>query len=129
MRQARENVADALGVDSREIYFTSGGTESNNWAIKGAAYSLRRRGNHLITTLIEHPSVLEAFAALEKEGFKVTYLKVDKEGFIHTNELKEALTSETVLVSIMYVNNEVGSIQPIDEAAKIIKANSNALFM
>ncbi|HHV18580.1 MAG TPA: cysteine desulfurase [Thermoanaerobacterales bacterium] len=128
MRQARENVADALGVDSREIYFTSGGTESNNWAIKGAAYSLRRRGNHLITTLIEHPSVLEAFAALEKEGFKVTYLKVDKEGFIHTNELKEALTSETVLVSIMYVNNEVGSIQPIDEAAKIIKANSNALF-
>lgn len=128
MRQAREKVAQALGVNPREIYFTSGGTESNNWAIKGAAYSLRRRGNHIITTSIEHPSVLEVFGVLEREGFKVTYLKVDKEGFIDTDELKEALTPETVLVSIMYVNNEVGSIQPIKEAAQIIKANSDALF-
>jgi len=129
MRQAREKVAQALGVNPREIYFTSGGTESNNWAIKGAAYSLRRRGEHIITTSIEHPSVLEVFGALEREGFKVTYLKVDKEGFIDTDELKGALTPETVLVSIMYVNNEVGSIQPIKEAAEAIKAyNKNILF-
>lgn len=128
MRQTREKIAQALGVNPREIYFTSGGTESNNWAIKGAAHSLRRRGNHLITTSIEHPSVLEAFAALEKENFKVTYLKADKEGLIDTDELQKALTSKTVLVSIMYVNNEVGSIQPIKEAARIIKANSDALF-
>jgi cysteine desulfurase len=129
MRQSREKVAQALGVCPREIYFTSGGTESNNWAIKGAAQSLLRRGNHLITTLIEHPSVLEAFSALEKEGFKVTYLKTDKEGFIHTDELKAALTPETVLVSIMYVNNEVGSIQYIKKAAEVIKGyNKNILF-
>lgn len=129
MRQSREKVAQALGVSPREIYFTSGGTESNNWAIKGAAQSLLRRGNHLITTLIEHPSVLEAFSALEKEGFKVTYLKTDKEGFIHTDELKAALTPETVLVSIMYVNNEVGSIQYIKKAAEVIKGyNKNILF-
>lgn len=128
MRQAREYIAQALGVTPGEIYFTSGGTESNNWAIKGAAHALRRRGNHLITTSMEHPSVLETFAALEKEGFSVTYLKVDKEGFIDIKQLKEAITPETIVVSIMYVNNEVGSIQPIEEAAHIIKSKSDALF-
>lgn len=128
MKQARENIAQALGVKPEEVYFTSGGTESNNWAIKGAAYALRGRGNHLITTTIEHPSVLEVFAALEKEGFFVTYLKVDKEGFIDIQQLAEALTPDTIFVSIMYINNEVGSIQPIEKAAQIIKAKSNALF-
>jgi len=128
MRQAREYIAQALGVTPGEIYFTSGGTESNNWAIKGAAHALRRRGNHLITTSMEHPSVLETFAALEKEGFSVTYLRVDKEGFIDIQQLKEAITPETIVVSIMYVNNEVGSIQPIEEAAHIIKSKSDALF-
>lgn len=129
MRQARGIIASALDVNSKEIYFTSGGTESNNLAIKGAAYSLRRKGNHLITSTIEHPSVLEVFRALEKEGFKVTYLRVDKDGFVDIEELKEALTPETVLVSIMYVNNEVGSIQPIKDAAKAIKdQNKDTLF-
>src|SRR5690606_22616067 len=108
---ARENIAQVLGVNPAEIYFTSGGTESNNWAIKGAAKALCRKGNHLITTEIEHPSVLEAVRALEKEGYSVTYLKVDKEGVIDLDQLEKELTPETILVSIMYVNNEVGSIQ------------------
>ncbi len=129
MKQAREKVAQVLGVDPGEIYFTSGGTESNNWAIKGAAHSLRRQGNHIIATYIEHPSVLEVFKALENEGFKATYLKVNKEGFIDINELKNSLTPETILVSVMYVNNEVGSIQPIEDIAEIIKThNKNILF-
>lgn len=129
MKQAREKVAQVLGVDPGKIYFTSGGTESNNWAIKGAAHSLRRQGNHIITTYIEHPSVLEVFKALENEGFKATYLKVNKEGFIDINELKNSLTPETILVSVMYVNNEVGSIQPIEDIAEIIKThNKNILF-
>ncbi|AEE91739.1 Cysteine desulfurase [Tepidanaerobacter acetatoxydans Re1] len=129
MKQAREKVAQVLGVDPGEIYFTSGGTESNNWAIKGAAHNLRRQGNHIITTYIEHPSVLEVFKALENEGFKTTYLKVNKEGFIDISELKNALTPETILASVMYVNNEVGSIQPIEDIAEIIKThNKNILF-
>lgn len=128
MKQARENIARVLGVSPGEIYFTSGGTESNNWAIKSAASALRRRGNHLVTTTIEHPSVLEAFAALEEEGFSVTYLKVDSEAVIDLKELEAAIRPDTILVSIMYVNNEVGSIQPIGEAAQIIKSRSNALF-
>ncbi len=129
MKQAREKVAQVLGVDPGEIYFTSGGTESNNWAIKGAAHSLRRQGNHIIATYIEHPSVLEVFKALENEGFKATYIKVNKEGFIDINELKNSLTPETILVSVMYVNNEVGSIQPIEDIAEIIKThNKNILF-
>ena len=128
MKQARESIAKVLEVSSEEIFFTSGGTESNNWAIKGAAYALRRRGNHLITTKVEHPSVLEVFAALEKEGFAVTYLDVDREGTIDINQLEGALRPDTILVSIMYVNNEVGSIQPIQDAARIIKSRCNALF-
>jgi len=128
LKQARENIAQILGVSPGEIYFTSGGTEANNWAIKGAAHALRKKGKHLITTAIEHPSVLEVFAALEEEGFEVTYLKVDKNGLIDIKQLEEELRQETILVSIMYVNNEVGSIQPIEEAAKVIKKKSNALF-
>jgi len=128
MKQARQNIAEVLGVRPEEIYFTSGGTESNNWAIKGAAHALRRRGNHLITTVIEHPSVLEVFAALEKEGFNVTYLKVDREGLIDLRQLEGTLRPDTILVSIMYVNNEIGSIQPIQEAAQLIKSRSDALF-
>jgi cysteine desulfurase len=129
MRNVRQKIASVLGVKSNEIYFTSGGTESNNLAIKGTVYNLRRWGNHLITSSIEHPSVLDVFKALEKEGFKVTYLKVDKEGFVDLKELIEALTPETILVSIMHVNNEVGSVQPIRELARIIRSqNSNTLF-
>ncbi|WP_422443702.1 cysteine desulfurase family protein [Thermoanaerobacterium sp. DL9XJH110] len=128
VRKARESIAEALGVKHREIYFTSGGTESNNLAIKGAAYGMVRLGRHLITTAIEHPSVLEAFKQLEKEGFSVTYLGVNKEGLIDVEELRQALTPETILVSIMYVNNEVGSVQPIEEAATVVKQNKNTIF-
>lgn len=128
IRKAREIIAQALGVKPGEIYFTSGGTESNNLAIKGAAYSMRRLGNHLITTAIEHPSVLDTFKQLEKEGFCVTYLSADGEGFVDTGALQKALRPDTILVSIMYVNNEVGSIQPIEEAAACIHQNKNTLF-
>lgn len=128
MEEARKVIADTLQVKSSEIYFTSGGTESNNLAIKGSAYSMHRRGNHIITTNIEHPSVLECFKRLEKEGFKTTYLQVDREGKINLEELKEKLTLDTILVSIMYVNSEVGSIMPIKEAGDIIKTKSNAIF-
>ncbi|MDI3481942.1 MAG: cysteine desulfurase [Tepidanaerobacteraceae bacterium] len=128
MRKARETIAHALGVKPSEVYFTSGGTESNNLAIKGTAYSMRRMGNHLITTSVEHPSVLDTFKQLEKEGFCVTYLGVNKEGFIELDELQKALRKDTILVSIMYVNNEVGSIQPVEEAADHIHRNKNTIF-
>ncbi|WP_066354714.1 cysteine desulfurase family protein [Fervidicola ferrireducens] len=128
VNKAREKLALFLGVKAREIYFTSGGTESNNLAIKGAAYARRRYGKHLITTSIEHPSVLEVFKQLEEEGFSVTYLDVDEKGHINLEELKQAIKPDTVVVSIMYVNNEVGSIQPIQDAAKIISQNKNTLF-
>lgn len=128
VEQSREVIANALQVKPQEIYFTSGGTESNNLAIKGAAHSLHRRGNHIITTAVEHPSVLDCFKQLENEGFDVTYLNVDSEGKIDLTELKQKLSSNTILVSIMYVNSEVGSIMPIKEAGEIIKQESNALF-
>jgi len=128
MKTARETVASALGVGPSEIYFTSGGTESNNIAIKGAANAYRRKGTHLITTSIEHPSVLDAFGQLESEGFDVTYLDADSEGRISPDDLKRALTPHTTLVSMMYVNNEVGSILAIEEAAKIISRNESTLF-
>lgn len=128
VNKAREKLALFLGGKAREIYFTSGGTESNNLAIKGAAYARRRYGKHLITTSIEHPSVLEVFKQLEEEGFSVTYLDVDEKGHINLEKLKQAIKPDTILVSIMYVNNEVGSIQPIQDAAKIISQNRNTLF-
>ncbi|MCG0276341.1 MAG: cysteine desulfurase [Thermosediminibacteraceae bacterium] len=128
INEGRETLASLLGVKAREIYFTSGGTESNNLAIKGVAYARRRYGKHLITTAIEHPSVLEVFRQLEEEGFSVTYLSVDKTGHIKLEELEQALKPETILVSIMYVNNEVGSIQPIEDAINIIAKNKNTLF-
>ncbi|WP_371018346.1 cysteine desulfurase family protein [Pseudalkalibacillus sp. JSM 102089] len=127
-RQARMSISDLLQVKMNEIIFTSGGTESNNLAIKGSALQYMNRGKHLITTSIEHASVLESFRQLESMGFEVTYLPVNREGKISLDDLEEALTPETILVSIMHVNNEIGAIQPIKEAGKLIKQKSRAFF-
>lgn len=118
---SRKVLADFLGVRDSEIIFTSGGTESNNLAILGIARRYLRRGKHLITTAIEHSSVLQPFQLLEKEGFEVTYLLPDSRGVIDPQDLLQALKPETTLVSIMHVNNEVGSIQPIKEISGILK--------
>ncbi|AEM79206.1 cysteine desulfurase NifS [Thermoanaerobacter wiegelii] len=119
IEEAREKVAKALGADAEEIYFTSGGSESDNWALKGVAYALKDRGNHIITTEIEHHAVLHTCQYLEKEGFKVTYLPVDEYGLVKPEDLKKAITDKTILVSIMYANNEIGTIEPIEELVKI----------
>jgi len=116
---ARAQVAKAIGADPGEIYFTSGGSESDNWAIKGVAFANRKRGNHIITTKIEHHAVLHTCQFLEKEGFTVTYLPVDKYGRVDPNELEQAITEKTILISIMYANNEIGTIEPIRELAAI----------
>ena len=125
--RARGQVAAALGAQSSEIYFTCCGTESDNWAIRGAAYARKDRGNHIITTQIEHHAVLHTCQQLEKEGFEVTYLPVDEFGLVHPEELEKALRPETTIVSIMYANNEIGTIEPIAELCKIAKAHG-ALF-
>ena len=126
VRQAGEIIAKSLKVSEKEIYYTSGGTESDNWAIRGAAYANARAGRHLITTRIEHPAVSETMKQLESEGFEVTFLGVDNEGRIRLDELEKVLREDTILVSIMHVNNEVGSLQPIAEAAGIIHKNNPA---
>lgn len=119
---ARADVADLLGAASaEEIIFTSGGTESDNFAIKGVVHALRSKGNHIITTAIEHQAVLNTCKFLEKEGCKVKYLGVDKYGIINLDELKKAITDKTILITIMYANNEIGTIEPIEEISKIVK--------
>ena len=130
VKEAKETIAKVLKVNAKDIYFTSGGTESDNLALIGCARANRRAGNHLITTSIEHPAILNTMRYLEEEeGFRVTYLPVDCCGRVKLDALKEALCPETILVSIMYVNNEVGSVQPIQEAASIVKAyNRDILF-
>ena len=130
IKEAKERLAKVWKVQEKEIIFTSGGTESDNLALIGAAKANHRAGKHLITSSIEHPAILNTMRYLEEEeGFRVTYLPVDKYGRIRLDALQEALCEETILVSIMYVNNEVGSVQPIQEAASIVKAyNKNILF-
>lgn len=123
IEDAREKVARALGADSKEIYFTGCGSESDNLAIKGVAYANRDKGNHIITTKIEHPAVLNTCKTLEKEGYKVTYLNVDKNGFISLEDIKNSITDKTILISIMFANNEIGTIQPIKEIGAIAKEN------
>lgn len=124
---ARGNVAKAINAKPNEIYFTSCGSESDNLAIKGVVRAHRQNGNHIITSRIEHPAVLNTCRQLEKEGFRVTYLNVDKNGFIDLEELKNSINSKTILVSIMFANNEVGTIEPIKEISRIVHSN-NAIF-
>jgi cysteine desulfurase len=119
--QARETVAEVLNADFDEIIFTSGGTESNNLAIKGAAQANRKRGNHIITSCIEHPAVLNPMKELEKDGFEVTYLPVSEEGLVSVEDFQNALRDDTILVSIMHANNEIGTIQPIAAIGKIAR--------
>ncbi len=121
IEKAREQVAKAIGADKKEIYFTGGGSESDNWAIKGVAFKNKDKGNHIITSKIEHHAVLHTCEYLEKQGFEVTYLDVDEEGLIDLEDLKKAITDKTILISIMYANNEIGTIQPIEEIGKIAK--------
>src|SRR3989339_1120340 len=121
IEEARESFAKIIGADQSEVIFTSGGTESDNHAIKGAAYANRTKGNHIITCKIEHHAVLETCHYLEKEGFKVTYLPVDTDGLVNLEELKKAITDKTILISIMAANNEIGVLQPIAEIGKIAR--------
>ena len=127
IESAREKVAMALGSKQNEIYFTSCGSESDNIAIKGIAYANKNKGNHIITTKIEHPAVLNTCKALEKEGFRITYLNVDKNGVISLEELEKAINDKTILISIMFANNEIGTIEPIKEVGLIAKKH-NILF-
>ena len=124
VEEAREQVAKALNCESNEIYFTNGGSESDNTAIRGIAYAYKNKGNHIITSKIEHPAVLETCKQLEKEGFEVSYIGVDENGIIKLDELKNAIKPTTTLISMMFANNEIGTIEPIEEIGKIAKENN-----
>ena len=128
LTKARVQVASLLSVQPEEIFFTSGGTESNNWAIKGTALEKSVFGKHIITTKIEHPSVIQTCKQLERFGFEVTYLDVDSKGIVNVEQLKESLRKETILVSVMAVNNEVGAIQPIAGIAQVLEAYPSIHF-
>jgi len=119
--KARKRTAEALKADPVEIYFTSGGSEADNWAIKGVALANKNKGDHIITTSIEHPAVLDTCRYLEKEGFKVTYLPVDQYGMVSVKDVEKAITDKTILISVMMANNEIGTIQPIKEIGQIAK--------
>lgn len=122
VKEARENIAKTLKVDEKEIVFTSGGTESNNMAIIGTALANRRAGNHIITTEVEHASVHNTMEFLAEQGFRITYLNVNESGVINIKDLEDAICDDTILISVMYVNNEIGSVMPISEIAEVIKA-------
>ncbi len=124
--EAREKVAKVLNADSKEIFFTGSGTEADNWALRSYAEANKNKGNHIITTKIEHHAVLHVCEYLEKNGFEVTYLDVDSEGFIDLGELEKAIKPETILISIMFANNEIGTIQPIKEIGEIAKTHNIA---
>ena len=126
---SREKIADILNCKPNEIYFTSGGTESINWAIKGAAYANQKKGKHIITTKFEHHATMTTLRSLEKEGFDVTYLDVYENGVVRLEDLENAIRDDTILISIMYVNNEIGTIQPIKEIAETAKKHKIIFFV
>jgi len=129
IKEAKDTLARILKVNARELYFTSGGTEADNLALIGCAWANHRSGRHIISTKIEHPAVLETLAYLEKQGFEITYLPVDEHGIIRLSDLEAALRKDTIIVSIMHTNNEIGSLQPIAEAGQLIKRiNPKCLF-
>ena len=123
MAKARETIANSLGAKANEIYFTAGGSEADNWALKATAEAYKAKGNHIITTKIEHHAILHTAEWLEKNGFEVTYLNVDENGVVKLDELKAAIRPETILNSVMFANNEIGTIEPIKEIGEIAKAN------
>ncbi len=127
LEEARRKVANNIGANSKEIYFTSCGSESDNLAIKGTAYANKEKGNHIITSKIEHPAVLNTCKTLEKQGFEVTYLNVDKNGFIDLEQLVNSIKPQTILISIMFANNEIGTIEPIKKIGEIAHKN-NIIF-
>lgn len=129
IKNAKTEIAKSLKVQEKEILFTSGGTESNNMALIGTALANKRAGMHLITTAVEHPSIYNTMVYLEELGFEVTYLKVNEYGLISLEELKQAVREDTILVSVMYVNNEIGAVEPVEEISKCVKAkNPKTLF-
>lgn len=128
IKSAREEIAKSLKVKDKEIIFTSGGTESNNMALIGVAMANKRAGNHLITSGIEHASIYNTMIFLEEQGFRVTYLPTDHNGHVSLDALREAICDETILVSVMYVNNEMGAVEPIEEIAKIIKEKKSKAY-
>lgn len=123
MNEARETIADILGAQENEIYFTAGGSESDNWALKATAEAYRAKGNHIITSKIEHHAILHTCEYLEKNGFEITYVDVDENGKIKLSELKKAIRPTTILISVMFANNEIGTIQPIKEIGEIAHEN------
>lgn len=125
---AKEVIANTVNASPEGVIFTSSGTEANDIAIRGVAYANKMRGNHIITTKIENPSVLRVMEALEKEGFKIDYLNVDKEGFVDLNQLKEKLNDKTILVSVMHVNDEIGTIEPIKTIGETLKTLKNKVY-
>ena len=129
IKEIRRNIARSLGAKENEIYFTSGGTECNNTIIRSVARLNKKTKNHIISTVIEHPSVLDTLKDLESEGFEVTYLPVDKDGKISIEDLKNAIKKETILVSLMHVNNEIGTIQPIEEIGKYLKSLDEKIYL
>lgn len=129
IKEARTIIAKTMKVQEKELIFTSGGTESNNMALMGCAAANHRMGKHLITTQIEHPAVGNVMKHLEEEGYEVTYLPVDENGIVKLEKLREALRPDTMLVSVMHVNNEIGSVQPLEEISKIVKQNNPATLV
>lgn len=119
MEQARKTIGNILGTEAKNIYFTSGGTESDNWALRSAALALKHRGRHIITTKIEHHAILHTCEFLEEQGFEITYLNVDEYGVVRLNELARAIRKDTILISVMFANNEIGTIQPVMEISRM----------